>query len=312
MVVRPVHLAALLAGIGIGVRAWAQQAQIETARQFDTTRETHEVASAPLALTLPEAAGGTDFDSFGVQQMLVCGPERARYFRVIGEISGFVTDNVALSRREPVSDSFMVGTFGIEYRRPLKRGFQVDAGFQTALFRYNQYAQLDFNSFDVGAGVSYRASKLGGVDLSARYNFNALQGATSGDTFYENHTLTAAVDKIFPFSKAHYAYLGVSGRAGFATPRINERHELAAYAGYHIEVVPRLHVDLGYRYIHYLYTAGGRRDHNQTASLGLKYQFRDWWSASMSSFYVWDHSNREALSYAAGSFGGALTLLMRF
>ena len=312
MVVRPVHLASLFAGIGLGVSAWSQQSQIERARQFDATRETHDVATAPAALSLPEAAGGTDLDSFGVQQMLVCGPERARYFRVIGEISGFVTDNVGLSRRDPVSDSFMVGTFGIDYRRPLKRGFQVDAGFQAAMFRYNEYSQLNFNSFDVGAGLSYHLKKLGGVDLSARYSFNVLQGASSGDTLFENHTITAAVEKIFQFSKAHYALLGISGRAGFATPRINERHELGVYAGYHIEPLPRLDVDLGYRYGYYVYTVGGRRDHNQTASLGVKYRFRDWWSASMSSFYVWDHSNQEALSFRAGSLGGALTLLFRF
>lgn len=312
MVVRPVHLASLFAGIGLGVSAWSQQSQIERARQFDATREVHDVATAPAALSLPEAAGGTDFDSFGVQQMLVCGPERARYFRVLGEISGFATDNVGLSRRDPVSDSFMVGTFGIDYRRPLKRGFQVDAAFQAALFRYNEYSQLDFNSFDVGAGIGYHASKFGGVDVSLRYSFNALQGASSGETLFENHSIAAAVEKIFPFSKAHHAFLGLTGRAGFAVPRVNERHELGAYAGYHIEVLPRLDVDLGYRYAYYLYTAGGRLDHNQTASLGVKYRFREWCSASVSSFYVWDYSNRDELSYRAGSLGGALTLLVRF
>ena len=108
MVVRPAHLASLLAFIGIGVTAWSQQSQIERARQFDATRETRDFPSASPSVSLPEAAGGTDLDSFGVQQMLVCGPERARYFRVVGEISGFVTDNVGLSRRDPVSDSFMV------------------------------------------------------------------------------------------------------------------------------------------------------------------------------------------------------------
>lgn len=261
---------------------------------------------------MPEAAGGTDLDSFGVQQMLVCGPERARYFRVVGEISGFATDNVGLSRRDPVSDSFMVGSFGLDYRRPLKRGFQVDAAFQAALFRYNEYSQLDFNSYDVGAGLTYHLNRLGGVELSARYNFNVLKAASSGDTLFENHTITAAVEKVFTLSKAHYALLGFSGKAGFAAPRPSERHELGAYAAYHIEVLPQLEVDIAYRYARYFYTVDDRRDHNQTASVGVRYRVRDYFSVSSSAFYIWDQSNKEVLSYKAGSFGGALTLLLRF
>ena len=312
---RSAHFASLCLSIGLSAPAWAQQSQIDLARQFDASdpaRNIRDVQAAPVAPSLPQSEGGQDFDSFGVQQMLVCGPERARYCRTFGEISGFVTDNVGLSRRDPHSDSFLVGTFGLDYRRPLKRGFQVDAGFQVAMFRYNEFRQLDFNSFDVGLGLSYRSEKLGGVDLSARYNFNSLHAAASGDTLFENHTITAAVEKIFQFGKAHYALLGVSGRLGFAEPRANERHEVGAYAGYHIEVVPRVDVDLSYRYGYYAYTEGRRRDHNQTASLGVRYRMRDWCSASASSFYVWDRSNDAALSYSAGSVGGALMLMFRF
>ena len=295
--------------------ASAQQSQIDLARQFDASdpvRNIRDIQAAPVAPSLPQSEGGQDFDSFGVQQMLVCGPERARYFRTFGEISGFVTGNVGLSRRDPHSDSFLVGTFGLDYRRPLKRGFQVDAGFQVAMFRYNEFRQLDFNSLDVGVGLTYQWKKFGGVDLSARYNFNSLHAASSGDTLFENHTITAAVEKIFQFGKAHYALLGVSGRLGFADPKANERHEVAVYTGYHIEVVPRLDVDLGYRYACYAYTEGNRRDHNQTASLALRYRMKDWCSASASSFYVWDHSNLDALGYSAGSVGTALMLMFRF
>ena len=315
MALRPVHIASLCLTVGFAVPASSQQSQIDVARQFDAVdpaRSVRDIHATPAVPSLPESGGGQDFDSFGVQQMLVCGPERARYFRTFGEISGFVTDNVGLSRRDAVSDSFLVGTFGLDYRRPLKRGFQVDAGFQAAMFRYNEFRQLDFNSFDVGVGLTYQWKKFGGVDLSARYNFNTLQAASTGDTLFENHTITAAVEKIFQFGTAHYALLGVSGRAGFADMRANERHEAGVYAGYHVEVLPRLDVDLGYRYACYAYTEGHRVDHNQTASLGVRYRFRDWCSASVSSFHVWDRSNNDVLSYNAGSVGGALMLMLRF
>ncbi len=312
MFTRSSHFKCFCVYVALGARAFAQQSQIESARQFDLSGKMREMPSAPLEMALPQSEGGNDFDSFGVQQMLVCGPERQRYFRVFGDVSGFVTDNVGLSRRDARADSFLVGSIGIGYQRPLKRGFQVDAAFQAAMFRYNEFGQLDFNSFDVGAGLSYQAKKLGGVTFAARYNFNALLGASSGETFFQNHTVTVGAEKVFQFSKAHYAVAGVSGRIGSADPRPNERHEIAAYAGYHIELAPRLDVDLGYRYGYYLYTAGDRRDHNQTASIGVRYGITDWFSASASSFYVWNRSNEDVFSYRAGTLGGGLQFLLRF
>ena len=312
MVKRPAHIELFCAFLALVAQVSGQQTQIESARQLELTGERHEIESAPLGLSLPQSEGGQDLDSFGVQQMLVCGPERARPFRVFGDVSGFVTDNVGLSRRSPSADSFMVGSFGLGYQRPLKRGFQVDATFQVAMFRYNEFRQLDFNSIDVGAGLSYQLQKLGGVALVARYNFNALQGASSGDTFFQNHTITVGAEKVLQFSKAHYAVAGVSGRAGFADPRSNERHEIGAYAGCHIAVIPRLEVDMGYRYGYYIYTASDHRDHNHTASLGVRYGFTDWFSASASSFYVWNRSNEDVLSYNAGTLGGGLMFLLRF
>ena len=312
MVVRFAYIELLCLSFALGASAMAQQPQIEHARQIDLLREVRDTQAAPPAVSLPQSESGQDFDSFGVQQMLVCGPERARYCRVFAEVSGFVTNNVGLSHRSPSSDSFLVGNIGLEYRRPLRRNLQVDAGFQVAMFRYNEFGQLNFNSFDVGAGLTYHAEKLGGLDFAARYNFNALQSASSGDTFFKNHTLTAGAEKIFQFNRAHHAVVGVIGRVGSADPVANERYEVGAYAGYHIEVLPRVEVDFGYRYGYYLYTVGARRDHNQTASLGIRYRLTDWFSASASSFYVWDHSNEDVMSYQAGTVGGALMLLLRF
>lgn len=317
MIHRSVRLEIFRTFVVLATPAFAQQGpapqrQIDLARQMEMIREKREVQLAPVVPSLPQSDGGQDLDSFGIQQMLVCGPARPRYFRVVGDVSGFVANNVGLSRRNPSADSFLVGNFGMEYRRPFARRFQVDVGFQAAMFRYNEFGQLNFNSMDVGAGLTYHSDKLGGVDVIARYNFNALQGASSGETFFQNHTITAAVEKIFQFSKAHYAVLGASGRVAFTDPRSNERHEVGTYAGYHIEVIPRLDVDLTYRYGYYMYTAGGRRDHNHTVSLGARYGFTEHFSASASSFYVWDRSNQDAFSYNAGTLGGGLMFLLRF
>lgn len=285
--------------------AWAQETQIERARQFALP------GVAPVTPTALTEQAEHDPDSFGVQQVLR-EKEQLRPFSAFAEISAFVTNNVALTHHAHVADSFLIATFGFEYRRPLPSGFEWEAALKVATFRYDEFTRLNFNSVDAGVGVSYHASRLGGLDFFARYNFTALMGAETWDTFFQNHTITLGAQKTVPFSRAQSIFFGASGQLGFADPKEAERSELAAYAGYHLEATRRLDVDLLYRYDYYIYSRGGRRDQNHTVSIGLRYRLTDWCSVSASSFFVVDRSNQEVFSYDAGNAGGALTLSLQF
>lgn len=292
--------------------AWAQQARIDLSRQFDTPADTGvvptELTAAPAAI---DTATGGDGESFGLQQFLR-EKERLRPFRAFAEISAFVTNNVALTSKEPLSDAFLLATLGFEYRRPLKYGLQLDSSLRVATFRYNEYRQLDFNSIDVGAGLTYRVQKLGGIDAFARYNFNALLGAESGEAFFKNHTITLGVQKAVVFSQAHYAFAGLSGQLGFADPKAAERQELAAYAGYHLQATRHLEADLLYRYAHFFYSEGERRDSNHTLSLGVRYRFTEWFSATASGYLGWNRSTLEVFDYEVANGGAGLSLSLQF
>ena len=291
----------------LGTAAWPQETRIEQARQFQGLEAPRELPGAAA----PSAEAGRDLESFGVQQILQ-EKEPSHNFQAFTEISAFVTNNVVLTRRDPRNDSFLVATFGFEGRWALPKGFLADAAFKIATFRYNEFGQLNFNSIDAGAGVSYHAAKLGGLDLFARYNFNTLLSVETEDTFFRNHTVTVGAQKAVPFSQANYAFFGASGQAGFAAPTDAGRTELAAYAGCHLAATTRLDADLLYRYGYYIYSHGGRRDRNQTVSLGLRYRLTDWCSVSATSFYVWDRANQPGFGYDAGTAGGALTLSLQF
>jgi hypothetical protein len=300
--------ALLLAGVAV---AWSQEPRIEQARQFQaqTSGLTSPVETA--GPTSFQTVQGVDSESFGVQQMLR-ESERLRLFRAFADVSAFVTNNVALTRTDPVTDSFLIATFGFELRRPLPRGFQIESTLRVATFRYNEFRQLDFNSVDVGGGVSYHSERLGGIDLFARYNFNALIGAEADEAFFKNHTVTVGAQKAVPFSQAHYAFFGVAGQLGFADPKVAERSELSAFAGYHLQATRNLQADLLYRYAHLIYSEGGRIDRNQTVSLALRYRLTDWLTASASVFVGRNQSNQEVFDYDLANGGGGLTLSIQF
>lgn len=288
-----------------------QDSQIEQARQRDALSGGLVRPAETFGSSVVEPTFGSDPDSFGIQQLLR-DAERVRPFRAFADISAFVTSNVALTRKNPLSDSFLIATFGFEYRRPLPHGFQIETSLRFATFRYNEYRQLDFSSVDAGIGVSYHSAKLGGIDLFTRYGFNELLSAETNDVFFTNHAVLLGAQKVISFSQAHYAYVGASGHLGFADPQESERSELSAFAGYHLLATRHLEADLLYRYAYLRYAEGGRGDHNQTVSLGLRYRFTDWCIASATSYAGWNRSNQSVFDYDTANAGVGLTLSLEF
>ncbi len=289
----------------------AQEAQFQQARQVGSLAVIPTVEQAPAASQTLETTAGADTDSFGVQQFL-SEKQRARYFHTFAQITALVTNNAALTRVDRRSDSFLVASLGLEYRRPLSRGWQVDSGFQLSMFRYNEYRVLDFNSLDVGVGLSYHLEKLGGVDFFARYNFTALTDTYSADAILQSHTVVAGVQKAVAFNPAHGIYAGLAAQTSLTDPKPQERSEFAAFAGYRVQATRHLEADLLYRYAYIPYTDSDRRDHNQTVSLGVRYRFTEWFSAYAAGFAGWNASNVEAFRYEDVKGGGGLTLDLRF
>jgi hypothetical protein len=294
-------------------RSDAQEARIERARQFQALETVPDNVPAATIETidLGTADDGRDSESFGVQQLLK-EQERLRYWRIAPELSAFATNNVGLTRTAEKRDSFLLAILPVEYRRPLGRRWALMGDLRFSVFRYNRFSVLDFNSLDVGAGMNYHSDWLGGSDWFARYNFNALFAANNGDTFFKNHTILLGVQKAFPFSQAHYAYVGLTGQLGFADPSISQRSEVVAFAGYHLQATRNLEVDLLYRTAGYFYSEIDRREWNQTISLGVRYRFNERFSGFASSYAVWNRSSAPVFDYDAANAGGGLTFAFDF
>jgi hypothetical protein len=188
--------------------------------------------------------------------------------------------------------------------------FDIDA--RGSMFRYDRYRQLDFTSVDTGFGVSYHAEKLAGLDFFLRYNFNMLISAPTEEVFFKNHTIKLGAQRVFSLGTAHYAFLGIDGELGFGAPKVEQRSDVSAYAGYHIQITRNLEGDLLYRYTDFIYAENGRNDQYHTVSLGLKYVLTPWCSLSASSFVGWNRSNYSVFNYNVANGGVGLTLSVQF
>ncbi len=287
--------------------------QREYARQFQSPPGTVDLQGQRNAPDVSRFDGtAIDDDAFG-QQVFLKREERPRPFSAYAEIGAFVTNNVALAKRDAQEDGFLVATTAAAFAHRVTNTIRIDARAQAAAYRYNEYRELDFQSTDLAVSVTWTAPVAGGVDLSARYAFTDLTTAERTREFYKNHAIIVGAQTAIPISRAQMVYFGASAQWSMADPKPAGRDEYGAYAGYRAQIARRFYADLYYRYGHYVYRDGaGRRDHNHTVSLSLHYKAADWLGMSASTFLGANRSNRAAFEYDVMNAGVGIQCSVQF
>lgn len=258
----------------------------------------------------PSESMGTD-DAFGAQVILKERPDR-RFLQASLDAAFFYTDNVALSRDERQGDSFLNTTLALGWRRPLTDRLTASIAGRYGLFRYNRFSALDFQSLDVEASLAVKLPA--GLDFFTGYGFTQFTSRQGIEEFYSEHSVNAALQRIFPLSRAHHFVAGVSAQWSWAEPESAQRDRYSAYLGYHVQATEHLTGDVVYRYSFYDYRdAGeGRGDSNHSVSLSLRYDLADWLAVTATALGTWNRSNQSVFDYDAFTVGGSVGLNARF
>ncbi|MEP6822230.1 MAG: hypothetical protein ABI946_07770 [Chthoniobacterales bacterium] len=255
-------------------------------------------------------ASSSDDDSFGAQAILK-NQERPRPYIVTGGISLFHTDNVALTRTGTRADEFIVADASLGWSPKLGNNLEATFGLHTALFRYFDTAELDFENLGATAGLAWSPPALRGFTLFGRYDFTELL-STGGDQILMEHTLTLGLQKAIAFGRSHGVTFGLLGVAGFSDPSAAQRDQLAAFLAYHIQLTRNLEADLLARPAVHFYNAGGRTDFNQILSGSLRYRFNSWAEANAFLSYGWNRSDKSVFDYDVLTAGGGVAFTIRF
>jgi len=283
-----------------------EQAQ-QMGTEFRPAAETQDAGSDAV----PASEGDPDDDSFGSQQILK-GVEHIPPFDCFAGISAFVTNNVALTRKDTHSDSFLVATFGFSASRKITDTLTLDLTTEGGVYRYSRYGEFDMDSVDAGVGLSYRMPKLWDATVYAQYGYSDLLDGRTNDEFFENHAFTLGVEKVFPISRALSLAAGVSGDYNFTDPLGLQREDVGGYAGIHAALTSRLEADLYYRYAFEVYTEGSRRDNNQVLTLSVQYTVTNWLSIMGTTYLTINDSNEEVYSYEALAGGVGVNVNIAF
>lgn len=305
--------------------ALAQQFSAQTAQgQIERSRlpnPTLPLAPGALSSGEPTESGNTEAalapatsgdNDLGVQSLLRV-PDRPTPWSVFADGGFIFTTNVALTPRNPRSDTFFVGEGGVGYDRRVTPDLTLSAAVRQQYFAYDRFDQLDFGSLNFGLGLAYTAHRLSDLIFSAQLGYTRLTRHGIGDNeFYRDGNLDLGAQKLFTFGRAQLLSVGGDIALNVSVPHVAEREEFGVSAGYVLQLTRHFSVQTGARVAYYLYAASGREDFNFAGSAGATYAFTPWCSVGASVSGTVDRANRQVFDYDVLNTGASVFFRLKF
>lgn len=261
--------------------------------------------------SLPAAdTTGSEDDSFGAQQILK-QQERRPTIAVSGGASLVYTSNVALTRNNPRNDVFAVADAGVTWTPRLSRTVEANVGAHASIFRYSRTSALDFQNLGIGVGLAWTPATLRGVSVFGRYDLTYLT-ARGGDHILTDHVFSAGAQKVFVFGRSHALTVGVSGNAGLSDPSTAQRHQLGAFASYHLQLTRDLGADFLWRPAVHFYDDADRSDFNNILSASFRYRLTTYAELNAFVTYGANRSEDAAFDYDVFTTGVGASVTVRF
>ena len=250
-------------------------------------------------------------DSMGVQQILKEQHDKRPTLVISAGVSEVFTSNAALTRNDERHDLFGVAEVGVSYTPRLSPSVEVNAGAHASIFRYVRTSELDFENLGVGAGLAWAPQALGGVSFFGRYDLTQLLD-TSGEHILTDNVFSAGTQKVFVFGRSHSLTVGATGSLSFSDPVSAQRHQLSAFASYHVQIARDFGADLLWRPAGHFYEELGRSDFNNIISLTLRYRLSKYADFSAFASYGANRSEAMAFDYDVLTTGAGVVFALRF
>ncbi len=243
------------------------------------------------------------------EQVILKETKRYQPFFVSVEASFNLTSNIALVDKGAQSDVFFVGQVAAAWRPRIRENVAFDISISQAFFKYDRFPGFDFDSFNVGPGLSINWKNL---VWSVRYNYNRLTDGKDHNEFFSQHSLIASIQKNWTVNSATAIYAGVSARKNWSDPVGPQRDEYTIYVGARAQMTRSISLDVLYRAALHHYTFQERNDFNQVLSLSARWSPRPWFAATVSTTFAFNSSEVKTFDYRAANGGLALGLAFKF
>ncbi len=212
---------------------------VETSRLFERQAPPTSGMVTPDGMALPAGENANSEDeSFGAQQILKT-QQKIQDFTLGGSVSSFYTNNVALTRRNTISDSFAVGAAFFNWTPRINPGLQFQFGASASIFRYWDTTPLDFENIGTGVGLLWTPQNFWGIGILGRYDFTELLNSASGEIL-QDHEFSVALQKLLILGRSHSLTFGLIGSVGISDPYSEQRDQIGFATGYHLQITPTI------------------------------------------------------------------------
>jgi hypothetical protein len=246
------------------------------------------------------------------QQWVLKENEPPKNFAASVELSAYHTSNVALTAKNELDDSYLVGQVAASWQHAVSSTANFDLSLQQAFFRYSEFTELNFDSLNLGFGLTWQMPRLADITGYARYNHNRLTSENFGTELYTSHSILVGAQKVFQLTRADSFFVGVSAQWNFADPSDLERREYGIYGGYGIAITRSLSADAVYRASLYDYHRASRLDLNQSLAVTFRWKPVEYFTVNAALSGVLNRSEEAAFDYDLLNAGLSLSATYRF
>lgn len=225
----------------------------------------------------------------------------------------FYTDNVALTPRQTLEDTYLRTGFYAQYANRIVKDWFMDASVSSFFFLHDRYDFFDFHLLRAEAGVTRRLPWLNDANASMHYYWFHVADAELSNSIFESHMLSFNLQKMWRVSRGQQFTLGASMDLNLAAqPTGPGRHEFSLYAGHSLRLTEKWTVQAGLRGSYFEYHSLGRADWNAAMTVGVSYAVTSWAKLMFSASGAINRSNQPAFSYDNFVTGVGINLQVSF
>lgn len=197
------------------------------------------------------------------------------------------TDNAPSGSPFTDTDSWIsTSSMSLTWRPHLVYGWFADLGVSQDLIRYDRSNALDFENFNLRAGVYKSLTDLDDTVLFARYEYQRLTFTSLANGQYNAHRIRAGLLKTLWSMPGQALTGGINGAyEWYAQPSFVERNEYAADLAYHYSITSSLCAVASARIARSNFDEFGRDDWTFGSGVELNWQINPDLKATASVYY---------------------------
>ncbi|HBJ85309.1 MAG TPA: hypothetical protein DDZ88_15820 [Verrucomicrobiales bacterium] len=236
-------------------------------------------------------------DEFG-EQMILARRAHAEPWTIGIDTQFFYTDNVALTPRGALDDTYRRTGLYAQYANRIVGNWFMDASVSSFFFLHDKYDFFDFHLLRAEVGVTRRLPWLNDAFASVHYYWFHVADPELSRTIFQSQMLNLNLQKMWKVSRGQQFTLGASADLNLAAmPAGPERNEYSLYSGHSLRLTEKWTMQAGLRGSYFHYPVVGRSDWNTGLTLGLSYAVTDWAKLTFSAAGAVNRSNQPAFSY---------------